>query len=170
MTSIRRLFDTSAPAAVLFVRLAAGGIFLSEGIQKFIYPDALGAGRFARIGIPLPAFSGPFVGTVEIVGGILLLLGLLTRVAALLLVVDMVVAIISTKIPILLGHGFWRFAAARTASPGFWGMAHEARTDWAMLLGCCFLAAVGAGRLSADARIAERLGAAVDAGRLSVTY
>jgi uncharacterized membrane protein YphA (DoxX/SURF4 family) len=88
--------------------------------------------------------------------GTLILLGLLTRLAAMPLLIDMLVAILSTKIPILLGHGFWGFSLRTLPYYGFWGMAHEARTDWSMLLGSLFLLIVGAGRWSVDARIADR--------------
>jgi putative oxidoreductase len=152
MNALVRLMRTDAPAAVWLVRLAVGGVFLSEGVQKFLYPDMLAAGRFAKIGIPMPAVMGPFVGTLETVCGLLILLGLLTRIAALALALNMLVAIVSTKVPILLGHGFWGFAGPRTAQHGFWAMAHEARTDWAMLLGSTFLCRVGAGARSLDAR------------------
>jgi uncharacterized membrane protein YphA (DoxX/SURF4 family) len=135
-----RALATNAPAATILVRLLVGAVFLSEGIQKFVYPDALGIGRFVKIGIPAPSFTGPFVGVVEIACGALLVLGLLTRAAALPLIVDMLVAIATTKIPILLKGGFW-------------AMAHEARTDFCMLLGSVFLLLVGSGPLSADARI-----------------
>jgi putative oxidoreductase len=128
-----------APAATILIRLLVGGVFVSEGIQKFLFPAALGVGRFATIGIHAPAFTAPFVGVVEIVCGGLLVLGLLTRLVAIPLIVDMLVAMISTKIPILVKSGFW-------------AMAHEARTDYAMLLGCIFLMLVGAGPLSVDAR------------------
>jgi uncharacterized membrane protein YphA (DoxX/SURF4 family) len=137
---IRRIAATNAPAAAILVRLSTGGIFLSEGIQKFLFPAELGVGRFAKIGLPAPGVLASFVGGVEIVGGLLVLVGLLTRAAAVPLIIDMLVAIASTKIPILLQKGFW-------------AMAHEARTDFAMLLGCSFLALVGAGAYSLDARI-----------------
>ena len=137
----------------MLVRLAIAFVFVTEGIQKFMSPDALGAGRFAKIGIPAPGVMGPFVGAVEIGAGLLVLVGLLTRLGAFALLVDMIVAILSTKIPILLGHGFLGFADP-AARPGFWSMAHEARTDIAMLLGCAFLVAVGAGAMSIDARLA----------------
>jgi putative oxidoreductase len=120
--AVRRLFASDAPAAVWLIRLLVGAVFVSEGIQKFLFPADLGVGRFTKIGIPSPEVLAPFVGVVEIVGGLLLLLGLLTRLAALALLVDMLVAITTTKIPILLKDGFWK-------------MAHEARTDWSMLLG-----------------------------------
>jgi uncharacterized membrane protein YphA (DoxX/SURF4 family) len=145
----------AAPAAVFLVRLAVGWIFLSEGIQKFLYPAALGVGRFATIGIPWPDVTAPFVACVEIVGGILVLAGLLTRPAAALLLMNISVAILSTKIPILLGHGFWLFSVAKLPRYGFWSASHEARTDLCMWLGCLFLIAVGGGKLSLDARRRE---------------
>ena len=142
---------TTAPASVVLIRIAVGSVFLSEGIQKFLFPNDLGVGRFVKIGIPAPEVMGPFVGTVEIVCGSLIILGLLTRFAAILLIIDISVALISTKIPILLGHGFWRFSFSKLPSYGFWSMAHEARTDFAMLLGSIFLLIVGAGAWSFDA-------------------
>jgi len=133
------VFSTRAPAAVILIRLLAGAVFLSEGIQKFVFPDQLGVGRFVKIGIPEPELLAPFVGAVEVVGGILLIIGLATRLASLALMIDMAVAIAATKLP-LLGQA------------GFWAMAHEARTDWSMTLSCLFLLIVGAGGWSLDAR------------------
>jgi putative oxidoreductase len=156
MTLREKITATSAPASSILIRLAVGGIFLSEGIQKFLFPDENGAGRFAKIGIPAPEIMAPFVGVVEIVCGALILMGLLTRLAAVPLIIDMLVAILSTKIPILLGRGFWGFSLRTLPYYGFWGMAHEARTDFAMLSGLIFLLIVGAGRWSVDARIAGR--------------
>lgn len=86
-----------------------GGVFLSEGIQKFLFPDQLGIGRFTRIGIPSPELMAPFVGVVEIVCGSLVLVGLGTRLAAVPLLINISVAIVSTKLPIVFGHGFWGF-------------------------------------------------------------
>ena len=145
--------STIAPASVILIRIVVGGVFLSEGIQKFLYPNDLGAGRFIKIGIPAPEVMGHFVGVIEIVCGSLIVLGLLTRLAAIPLIIDMCVALISTKIPILLGHGFWRFSVSKLPSYGFWSMAHEARVDFAMLLGSIFLLIVGAGVSSLDARL-----------------
>jgi uncharacterized membrane protein YphA (DoxX/SURF4 family) len=149
---IKKIISTDAPAPVLLVRLLVGAVFFEEGIQKFLFPDLMGAGRFARIGIPHPEVMGPFVGTVEIVCGALILLGCLTRLAAIPLLINISVAILSTKIPILLGHDFWCFHVAKLARYGLWSMASEARTDFAMLLGLFFLLIVGAGRWSVDAR------------------
>jgi uncharacterized membrane protein YphA (DoxX/SURF4 family) len=147
---MKSLLSSDAPAATVLIRILVGAVFVSEGIQKFLFPAELGAGRFARIGLPMPEVLGPFVGGVEIVAGALVLLGLLTRPAALVLLVNISVAILSTKVPILLGHGFWLFTLPKLSRYGFWSMAHEARTDFCMWLGCLFLILVGAGRLSLD--------------------
>jgi putative oxidoreductase len=123
---------------VLLIRILAGWVFLSEGIQKFLFPDSLGVGRFVKIGIPWPHVMAPFVGVVEIVCGTLLLIGFLTRLATVPLLIDIAVALYSTKIV-----GF--------AKNGFWGTLHEARTDVSMLLALLFLVLVGGGSLSLDA-------------------
>lgn len=131
------------PVAFVLVRLIVGCVFLVEGIQKFLFAEALGVGRFVKIGIPAPEVMAPFVGVVEIVCGGLVLIGLATRLAAIPLIIDMLVAIGTTKIPILVEKGFW-------------AMAHEARTDWSMLLGSIFLLIVGAGEWSLDSAITSR--------------
>ena len=151
MGLLRRISATSAPCSTVLIRLIVGGTFLSEGIQKFLFPEALGVGRFVKIGIPYPEVMAPFVGLFEIACGALLILGLLTRLAAIPMIVNISVAIVSTKIPLLLGHGFWMFHLPKANSYGFWNMMHEARTDFAMLLGGIFLLIVGAGCLSIDA-------------------
>jgi uncharacterized membrane protein YphA (DoxX/SURF4 family) len=99
---------------------------------------------------------GPFVGGVEIVCGALVLAGLLTRLTAIPLLVDISVAILSTKIPILLGYGFWTFSLAKLPRYGFLSAMHEARTDFSMLLGLAFLLLLGAGGWSLDAWLARR--------------
>jgi putative oxidoreductase len=134
------LFSTNAPRATILIRLLVGAVFLSEGIQKFLFPATLGVGRFIKIGIPAPQFLAPFVGIVEIVCGTLLIVGFVTRLAAIPLIIDIGVAIVTTKIPML-------------STAGFWSMAHEARTDYCMLLGSVFLLLVGSGPFSIDRRI-----------------
>jgi len=129
-----------AAKAVLLVRILVGWVFLSEGIQKFLFPDSLGVGRFVKIGIPWPQVMAPFVGLVEISCGALLLIGLLTRLAAIPLLIDICVALYSTKI-------------VSMAKNGLWSTLHEARTDVSMLLGLIFLLIVGGGSLSVDSRI-----------------
>jgi uncharacterized membrane protein YphA (DoxX/SURF4 family) len=156
----RQVVSTEAPASVVLIRAAVGTVFLFEGIQKFLYPAQLGAGRFEKIGIPWPEVTGPFVGVVEIVCGVLVIAGLFTRVASMALVIDMAVALFTTKLPILLGQSFWGFQLVKLEHYGFLSMAHEARTDWAMLLGSAFLIIVGAGTWSVDARLAGAPGRA----------
>jgi len=124
------LFRTKAPRATILIRLLVGAVFLSEGIQKFLFPATLDVGRFVTIGIPAPPFFAPFVGIVEILCGTLLIVGLLRRLATIPLIIDISVAIITTKIPML-------------STAAFWSMAHEARTDYCMLLGLIFLLLVG---------------------------
>ena len=155
MCICRRTLATRAPYSTVLIRLIVGGTFLSEGIQKFLFPDALGVGRFVKIGIPYPDVMAPFVGVFEIGCGALLIIGLLTRLAAIPMIVNISVAIVSTKIPILLGHGFWLFSLPKASSYGFWSMMHEARTDFAMLLGGIFLLIVGAGCFSFDALLGK---------------
>jgi uncharacterized membrane protein YphA (DoxX/SURF4 family) len=124
---------------ILLVRILVGWVFLSEGVQKFLFPAALGTGRFAKIGIPWPQYSAPFVGVVEIVCGALLILGLFTSLASVLLLIDIVVAIATTKFPMLLKQGFW-------------ATLNEARTDFSMLFGLIAILLMGAGMFSLDWR------------------
>lgn len=131
--------DIQAARGILLLRLLVGWVFLSEGIQKFLYPVALGSGRFAKIGIPLPQFFGPFVGCIEIVCGTLLIIGLFTTLASLPLLINIAVAIVTTKIPMLLKQGFW-------------AAMHEGRTDFCMLLGLAAILLLGSGSLSLDER------------------
>jgi putative oxidoreductase len=140
---LRAASRADAPAATAVVRVTVGAIFLSEGIQKFLFPELLGAGRFTRIGIPAPELLGPVVGLVEALGGTLLVAGLLTRAACLPLLVTMAVAITSTKLITLPVNGFWKTA-------------HDARTDLLMIAGLVLLLLVGAGPLSVDRRISPK--------------
>ncbi len=127
----------------MFVRLGVGTVFLFEGIKKFLFVAQWGTGRFERIGIPLPHVMAPFDGAFEVVCGAMILIGLLTRLAAIPLLIDILVAIASTKIPLLLKSGFWAVEA-------------EARTDFAMLCGLLFLVLAVAGPVSIDARLQKR--------------
>lgn len=138
MLSGQRILASTASNAVLIIRILAGWVFLSEGMQKLLFPESLGVGRFSKIGIPLPSFSAPFVGVIEIVFGVLIIIGLLTRISTIPLLIDICVAIGTTKIPILMAKGIW-------------AAAHESRTDVSMLLALVFLLIVGAGPWSMDA-------------------
>ena len=142
--------------AIAIIRLLVGWVFFVEGILKFLLADELGAGRFASIGIPTPHVLAPVVGAVEILCSALVIVGLFTRWAAVTLLIDITVAIISTKIPVLLGHGYWRFTLPKLKHYGFLSMLHEARTDFSMWLGLVFLLLVGAGSWSLDAMLGRR--------------
>jgi len=150
------VLGTRAPGWSILVRLIVGlVVFFPEGIQKLAFPEVLGAGRFANIGIPFPEVLGPVVGAVETICGALIILGLFTRLAAIPLIAIMIVAIASTKVPILLGHEFWIFHLPKLARYGFWSMMHEARDDFAMLLGSLYLLIEGGGRWSLDALLSR---------------
>lgn len=140
-----RILNTDNSKGIILIRLMVGVVFLSEGIQKFLFTGTLGAGRFEKIGLPSPEFLGSFVGSFEIVCGTLILLGLLTRLASIPLIIIMLVAIATTKLEIL-------------TQKGFWGMMHESRTDWAMLLGSVFLLIKGGGFWSVDKALTKNGG------------
>ena len=128
----------------------AGAVFVSEGILKFVYANQ-GVGRFTKLGFPMPHATATFVALFEIVGGLCLLAGLFTRLVAIGFSIEMVVAMLTTKISLYLGTS----PLAPPAAPpkiGIWAVLHETRSDWAQLLCCVFLAIVGAGALSLDAR------------------
>jgi putative oxidoreductase len=151
------LFGTRAPGWSILVRLLVGlVVFLPEGIQKLAFPEVLGAGRFANIGIPYPEVMGPLVGVLEVMCGALIILGLFTRLASIPLIIIIIVAILSTKVPILLGHGWWIFHLPRLPRYGFWSMMHEARVDFDMLLALVYLLIEGGGAWSLDALLGER--------------
>jgi len=142
---LKKNAQTSNLKSILLIRLMVGVVFLSEGIQKFLFPAIRGAGRFEKIGLPSPEFLGFFVGGFEVICGLLILIGLYTRLASIPLLVIMIVAISTTKVDLLLNDGFWT-------------MMHAARTDYAMLLGSLFLLIKGAGQWSIDWKIGHRLG------------
>ena len=154
MAISKTIMDTRAPATTILIRLLVGWVFVSEGIGKFLYPAEQGAGRFEKIPmVPAPHLMGPFVGGVEVVFGTLILIGFLTRIAAIPLLIDMSVALLSTKLPILWGHSY---GIPKLAHYNLWGMLHEARTDFSMWLGLLFLLVVGSGAWSLDAKFADR--------------
>jgi putative oxidoreductase len=142
MNSLLRFFFISpqGPASILLIRLTVGLIFFTQGILK--YTDLnMGAARFTRIGFPYPYFTAHFVGTFEVVCGVLVLLGLWTRVSAVPLLIVIATAIATTKVPELFRAG-----------QGFWYMVSDARTDFAMFCSLLFLISVGGGAWSLDAR------------------
>ena len=138
------IFNTTDDKKVLLIRLVVGLVFLTEGIQKYLFPELLGTGRFEKIGFADPAFWAYFTGTFEIVCGTLLLLGLLTRLASVPLLIILATAFVTTKWPLLVGKGFWV-------------MAHEYRTDFAMTLLLIYLLIYGGGKWSVDSKILNSL-------------
>ena len=128
----------------------AGAVFLSEGILKFVYTNQ-GVGRFTKLGFPFPATTASAIGVFEIVGGIMLISGLFTRLIAIGFSFEMIVAMLSTKISLYLGTSPLP-APAVAPKVGVWAVLHETRSDWAQLMCCVFLIVVGAGVLSLDAR------------------
>lgn len=132
------------------IRMLVGTVFLSEGLQKFLLPAVYGPGRFAEIGIPAPEFFGYGVGLIEVICGVLILLGLYTRWAALPPLVIVTVALLTTKLPILLGQGYGPFTLPDVERYGFWAFLHLARTDWAMILSTLVIALAGPGPWSLD--------------------
>jgi putative oxidoreductase len=133
---MNKFFRTNSFPA-LMIRLTVGLIFLSEGIQKFLFPEELGSGRFAKLGINPPVFWANFTGSFEIVCSILVIIGLFTRLAVIPLLIIMIVSFITTKWPEFLAKGFWP-------------MAHDGRTDFAMTMLLIFLLIYGSGDRSAD--------------------
>lgn len=150
---LQKIIRTNSSKTTIIIRLMVGVVFLSEGIQKFLFPTVRGVGRFEKMGFPNPEFWGNFVGAFEIFSGLLLLIGFLTRAAALAMFINMAVAIVVTKIPILFGESFGPFALRELDNYGFWPMMHEIRTDFAMWLGSFFLLIKGGGEWSVDRKI-----------------
>ncbi|MDP2160693.1 MAG: DoxX family protein [Flavobacterium sp.] len=134
---LQKFIATDFSKTTILIRFMVGAVFLSEGIQKFLFSEIRGTGRFEKIGLPSPEFLGAFVGAFEIICGLLIVVGLLTRLASIPLIVIMLVAILTTKDDVLMNQGFWE-------------MMHGSRTDWAMLLGSIFLLIKGGGEWSLD--------------------
>jgi putative oxidoreductase len=152
-----KVWSANDSPTLVLIRLAVGmAVFFPEGLQKLLFAEILGAGRFVGIGIPWPEFFGPFVGVVEIACGLLIVLGLATRLATIPLIITMIVALLSTKLPILLGHDWWIFHVREMSRYGFWSAQHEARTDVVMLLSLIFLLIVGGGGWSLDRWLGRR--------------
>ena len=134
------IFSTVTDNRTIIVRLIVGLIFLSEGVQKYLFPELLGPGRFLKIGFSDPSFWAYFTGTFEIICGVLVLVGLLTRLASIPLFIIMLTAFVTTKLPILIDKGIW-------------AMFHEYRTDFALTMLLIYLLIYGSGRWSLDFKI-----------------
>jgi len=140
---LQKIINTDSSVTTILIRLMVGAVFLSEGIQKFLFANALGVGRFAKIGFANPEFWANFTGFFEILCGCLILAGFLTRLSSVPLLIIMIVAFITTKYPMLVDKGFWT-------------MAHEYRTDFAMTLGSIYLILKGGGKWSLDKKLIRK--------------
>ena len=141
----------TGPSATMVIRLMAGGVFFWEGILKFVYVNQ-GVGRFTKLGIPFPFVTAPFVGWLEIVGGILLMLGLGTRLITIPFIIEMLIAMLSTKPRLFLGT----LPLPPPPVPpqvGIWAVLHEIRSEYAQIMSCIFLLISGPGPWSLDAAL-----------------
>ena len=144
----------SGPRSILALRLMAGGVFLWEGILKFVYANQ-GLGRFTKLGMPFPHFTADFVACLEIAGGLLVLSGLLTRLISIPFIVEMIVAMLSTKISLYLGTSPLPLPPAPPRI-GMWAVLHEVRSEYAQLLTMVFLMINGPGLWSLDALLGKK--------------
>ncbi len=142
------------PRATILIRVMAGTVFLWEGILKFVYANQ-GVGRFTKLGFPAPYFTATTDAWLEIVGGILIVSGLLTRLIVIPFIIEMLVAMASTKIPMYLGTSPLPLPPV-PPQIGFWAVLHEIRSEYAQLASCAFLLWAGPGRWSLDAFLARR--------------
>ena len=143
LNMFEKIIKSDNDKTTILIRMVLGIIFISEGLQKFFLPEIRGVGRFKEIDIPFPEFSSYFVGTFEIVCGIFIFIGFLTRLASIPTLVIMTVAILTTKTQVFTNEGFWE-------------MMHSSRTDWAMFIGSLFLIIKGSGDFSVDNIISEK--------------
>jgi putative oxidoreductase len=158
--NLRNLFrylaspPTNGPDATLAIRLMGGGVFFWEGLLKFVYANQ-GVGRFTKLGMPVPDVLAPAIALLEVVGGVLVMSGLFTRFIAVPFIIEMIVAILATKISLYLGTS----PLPQPPSPpkvGPWAVLHEIRSDYAQLMSCVFLLLAGPGSLSLDAWLERR--------------
>jgi putative oxidoreductase len=142
------------PSSLLLIRLVTGGVFFWEGLLKFVYPNQ-GVGRFTKLGFPYPEFTAHFVASAEIIGGLFLLFGLFTRFTAFYFIIEMIVAILTTKISLYLGTSPLPLPPA-PPKIGAWAVLHEIRSDYAQIMTSIFLLVQGAGRTSLDRLVKKR--------------
>ncbi len=139
---------TDGPAAIILLRMMAGGVFFWEGLLKFIYPN-LGVGRFVKLGFPLPELTAHGVACLEVLGGLCLILGVATRLVAAVFVVEMIVAMLSTKVGLFMGVSPLPLPPS-PPKQGLWAVLHEIRSEYAQLMTCLFLVLIGPGPYSLD--------------------
>ncbi len=138
----------TGPSTILIIRLMTGSVFFWEGILKFVYVNQ-GDGRFTKLGFPFPETTAHIIATGEIIGGLLLIFGLFTRITAFYFIIQMLVAVLSTKIDLYFGTSPLPLPPA-PPKMGIWAVLHEIRSDYAQILTSLFLLIEGAGRRSLD--------------------
>ena len=143
----------SGPQTILILRLMAGGVFFWEGILKFVYPNQ-GVGRFTKLGFPMPEVTANFVATIEILGGLALIVGILTRFTAFVFIIQMIVAMLATKVSLFFGTSPLPLPPS-LPTVGFWAVLHEIRSDYAQIMICLFLLIEGPGKKSLDANLGK---------------
>lgn len=143
MKFLNKILCSDNDKTTILIRFIVGYVFIMEGIQKFVYSDSLGVGRFIKIGIPYPEIMAPFVGVCEIVFGSFILVGFLTRLATIPQIIIMITALTTTKLSILMEKGLLTFS-------------HDSRNDLLMLFGLTFILIKGAGAFSIDQRITNK--------------
>jgi len=136
-------------ASILILRLMAGGVFFWEGLLKFVYVNQ-GVGRFTKLGFVMPELTANFIASMEILGGLFLLLGAFTRIVSLWFVLEMIVAMLATKVALYFGTSPLPLPPS-PPTVGFWAVLHEIRADYSLLMVCLFLLIEGAGKKSIDA-------------------
>jgi uncharacterized membrane protein YphA (DoxX/SURF4 family) len=134
------VLNTANDNKIIFIRLIVGLIFMSEGLQKYLFLQVLGPGFFQEIGFRHAFFWAYFAGACEMLFGMMVLWGLLTRLASIPLLIIMITAFITTKIPILETKGLWTFL-------------HEYNTEFSLTVLLILLIIYGGGKWSADLKI-----------------
>src|SRR5215472_7350421 len=156
MKNMMRWFNqppVDGPGSTVLLRVMVGGVFFWEGILKFVYVNQ-GLGRFTKLGMPFPMFTADFVGVLEIVGGLLLMAGLLTRWIAVPFIIEMMVVMLSTKISLYLGTSPLPLPPA-PPKIGVWAVLHEIRSEYAQIVVVLYLLINGPGKWSLDAVLAR---------------
>lgn len=160
MKEIKKLINwfvnppVAGPSSILIIRLMAGSVFFWEGILKFVYSNQ-GVGRFTKLGFPYPDITAHWIATGEIIGGLLLILGIFTRFVSFYFIIQMIVAVLSTKIDLYFGTSPLPMPPA-PPKMGVWAVLHEIRSDFAQILACLFLLLEGAGRRSLDFKLSTK--------------
>ncbi|PJZ47510.1 DoxX family protein [Leptospira saintgironsiae] len=139
----------------VIIRILVGGVFIWEGIIKFLFVNQ-GIGRFTKLGFMHPEMTASFIGGLEILGGTMLVLGILTKPLSFVFIIQMLVAMYLTKLPLLFGTSPLMPPQAPPIF-GIWAVLHEIRSEYSQLLGCLFLYLSGPGHFAFDSVLKRRI-------------